>query len=201
MFADLRDNTTDKPRTTNAPAAAAALAQTEGSSYLQPMRAAKRTMPTTIGHTRRVLLLVCNEGDDVSIGSPLRYCRGRSLVSLWFVVGAGVCAPERPWLPVAAARQQRPLADDCETRWSMEKLELGGQVIPLSGKRSGDQCVTAIVRAMRLRRTEARRVLAGAWSAAAAWRTILPPKELRPSVSPFLLRFRIGECEDNTTNN
>ena len=36
--------------------------------------------------------------------------------------------------------------DDCELRWSMEKLELGGQILPLSGKRSGNQCVTANVR-------------------------------------------------------
>jgi len=36
--------------------------------------------------------------------------------------------------------------DDCELRWSMEKLELGGQVIPLAGKRSGNQCVAATVR-------------------------------------------------------
>ena len=67
MFADLRDNTTDKPRTTNAPAATAALAHTEESSYLHAMRAANSTMPTTIGRTRRVLLTVCDEGDDVFI--------------------------------------------------------------------------------------------------------------------------------------
>ena len=71
MFADLRDNTTDKPRTTNAAAAAAALAHTEGSSYLQAIRAAKRTMPIMIGQRRRVLPLVCDEVADVSIGSAL----------------------------------------------------------------------------------------------------------------------------------
>ena len=149
MFADLRDNTTDKPRTTNAAAAAAALAHAEGSSYLQAIRAAKRTMPIMIGQRRRVLPLFCDEDDDESIGSPLRYCRVLSLVSLWLLVSAGVRAPEEPWLPVAATRKRWPMKvfeDDCELRWSMEKLELGGQILPLSGKRSGNQCVTGTVR-------------------------------------------------------
>src|SRR5678815_5454166 len=63
---------TPHPRTINEQAATAALAHTEGNSWRNAIRAANRMMATTIGHTRRPLLLACCDGNDGSISAATR---------------------------------------------------------------------------------------------------------------------------------